>query len=419
MAPGFYFLLAAQFVSALADNALLLVAMSLLIEQQQQAFWVPLLKLMFTLSYVVLGPWVGAWADTWPKHKVMMGANGIKCLACLAMLLGLNPIVAFGFAGLGAAIYAPAKYGLITEMEPAHRLVRANGWIEVSTVCAALFGMVLGGFLVGPTWLNSALCVWLGAGLPSFGPLAVSLASLLAFYALAAALNRLIPDSGVRYAPSPWHVSAVFARFLEDQRALWRDPLGSISLAVTTLFWGVGATLQLLVLAWAQQALHLSLEHAAYLQAATAIGVIAGAALAARMVALEHTPKVLGVGILLGLLLPLMSLVHAWQVAAVLTFVLGLVGGFFVVPMNALLQHRGATLLSAGRSISVQNTNENASVLAMMGLYSALLYAQVDVDQLVWMLGALVALGMGLVQWRYWALKSSQRVVAGQGLGQL
>jgi MFS family permease len=419
LAPGFYFLLAAQFVSALADNALLLVAMSLLIEQQQQAFWVPLLKLMFTLSYVVLGPWVGAWADTWPKHQVMMGANGIKCLACLAMLLGLNPIVAFGFAGLGAAIYAPAKYGLITEMEPAHRLVRANGWIEVSTVCAALFGMVLGGFLVGPTWLNSALCVWLGAGLQSFGALAVSLAALLAFYALAAALNRLIPDSGVRYAPSPWLVSAVCARFLADQRALWRDPLGSISLAVTTLFWGVGATLQLLVLAWAQQALHLSLEHAAYLQAATAIGVIAGAALAARLVALEHTPKVLGVGILLGLLLPLMSLVHAWQVAAVLTFVLGLVGGFFVVPMNALLQHRGATLLSAGRSISVQNTNENASVLAMMGLYSALLYAQVDVDQLVWMLGALVALGMGLVQWRYWALKSSQRAVAGQGLGQL
>ena len=280
-------------------------------------------------------------------------------------------------------------------------------------------GMVLGGFLVGPTWLNSALCVWLGAGLQSFGTLAVSLAALLAFYALAAALNRLIPDSGVRYAPSPWHVSAVCARFLADQRALWRDPLGSISLAVTTLFWGVGATLQLLVLAWAQQALHLSLEHAAYLQAATAIGVIAGAALAARLVALEHTPKVLGVGILLGLLLPLMSLVHAWQVAAVLTFVLGLVGGFFVVPMNALLQHRGATLLSAGRSISVQNTNENASVLAMMGMYSALLYAQVDVDQLVWMLGALVALGMGLVQWRYWALKSSQRIVAGQGLGQL
>jgi hypothetical protein len=173
------------------------------------------------------------------------------------------------------------------------------------------------------------------------------------------------------------------------------------------------------VLAWAQQALHLSLEHAAYLQAATAIGVIAGAALAARLISLQQAPKVLGIGILMGVLMALMAFVEQWPVAAALTFVLGLVGGFFVVPMNALLQHRGAALMSAGRSISVQNTNENANVLAMVGIYSALLYAGVEVEQLAWMLGALVALGMGLVQWRYWALKSSQRIVAGQGLGQL
>jgi len=417
LAPGFYILLAAQFVSALADNALLLVAMALLVEQNQPAFWVPMLKLMFTLSYVLLGPWVGAWADTWPKQKVMMWANGIKCSACFAMLSGLNPVVAFGFAGLGAAIYAPAKYGLITELEPAHRLVRANGWIEVSTVCAALFGMVLGGFLVGQTWLDVVRGLWIAAGLEPVGMLSVSIAALLALYALASALNRLIPDSGVRYEKTGWGYAAVCKRFLADQRALWRDPLGSISLAVTTLFWGVGATLQLLVLAWAQKALHLSLEHAAYLQGATAIGVIAGAALAARAIALEHTPKVLGLGVLLGLLMPLMALVTDWQVAALLTFVLGLVGGFFVVPMNALLQHRGAALLSAGRSISVQNTNENASVLVMVGLYSALIYVDVPVDYLAAMLGALVALGMGLVQWRYRSLKL-RRPAIDVGLGQ-
>jgi MFS family permease len=417
LAPGFYILLAAQFVSASADNALLLVAMALLVEQNPPAFWVPMLKLMFTLSYVLLGPWVGAWADTWPKQKVMMWANGIKCSACFAMLLGLNPVVAFGFAGLGAAIYAPAKYGLITELEPAHRLVRANGWIEVSTVCAALFGMVLGGFLVGQTWLDVVRGLWIAAGLEPVGMLSVSIAALLALYALASALNRLIPDSGVRYEKTGWGYAAVCRRFLADQRALWRDPLGSISLAVTTLFWGVGATLQLLVLAWAQKALHLSLEHAAYLQGATAIGVIAGAALAARAIALEHTPKVLGLGVLLGLLMPLMALVIDWQVAALLTFVLGLVGGFFVVPMNALLQHRGAALLSAGRSISVQNTNENASVLVMVGLYSALIYVDVPVDYLAAMLGALVALGMGLVQWRYRSLKL-RRPAIDVGLGQ-
>jgi len=417
VAPGFLALLAAQFVSALADNALLVVAMAVLLEQQQQAYWVPLLKLLFTASYVLLGPWVGAWADTWPKQRVMMGANGIKCLACLAMLLGLNPILAFGLAGLGAAIYAPAKYGLVTEMEPSHRLVRANGWIEVSTVCAALFGVVLGGFLVGQLWLGSALCLWLGRGLQAWGPFAVSLAALLLFYGLASALNCLIPDSGVRYARSAWGARVVWARFLQDQAALWRDPLGSISLTVTTLFWGVGATLQLLVLAWAQQALHLSLEHAAYLQAATAIGVIAGAALAARVVSLQQAPKVLGIGVLMGVLMALMAFVEQWPVAAALTFVLGLVGGFFVVPMNALLQHRGAALMSAGRSISVQNTNENANVLVMVGVYSALLYAGVEVEQLAWMLGALVALGMGLVQWRYWSMQSRRRT--GPGLGEL
>ena len=249
-----------------------------------------------------------------------------------------------------------------------------------------------------------------------FSVVAVSLAALLLLYGLASALNCLIPDSGVRYARSAWGARLVWARFVQDQTALWRDPLGSISLTVTTLFWGVGATLQLLVLAWAQQALHLSLEHAAYLQAATAIGVIAGAALAARKVALEQAPKVLGIGIVMGLLMPLMALVEQWTVAAGLTLLLGLVGGFFVVPMNALLQHRGAALMSAGRSISVQNTNENASVLAMMGVYSALLYAGVAVDQLAWMLGALVALGMGLVQWRYWSMQSRQRM--GPGLGQ-
>jgi len=414
LAPGFFILLAAQFVSALADNALLVVAMAALIEQHQQAFWIPLLKLMFTLSYVVLGPWVGAWADHWPKHRVMMVANAIKCLACFSMLMGLNPVAAFGLAGLGAAIYAPAKYGLITEMEPAHRLVKANGWIEVSTVCAALFGVVLGGFLVGKLWLGSALCQWLASGIPSsWGTLAVSLMALLVFYGCAAVMNLFIPDSGVRYPRSPWGVRAVWGRFVQDQAALWHDPLGSISLTVTTLFWGVGACLQLLVLAWAQQALHLSLEHAAYLQAATAVGVVAGAALAARYVRLEQAPQVLAVGILLGLLMPLMVGIESWQSAVVLTALLGVVGGFFVVPMNALLQHRGVTLLSAGRSISVQNTNENASILSMMGAYSALLYAHVPVDQLAWGLGLLVAIGMALVQWRYLAMRSADRFHAG------
>jgi len=399
--PGIAPLLAAQFVSALADNALLLLVMALLVEQGYPAFWIPLLKLMFTLSYVLLGPWVGAWADTWPKRQVMMWANGLKAVACAALLTGLPPMLPFALAGLGAAIYAPAKYGLITELTPSEQLVKANGWIEVSTVCAALFGVMLGGLLVTDRLLEMPLLLTLNAWLGSASRFNASLLSLLLLYGMAAWLNRLIPDSGVRYAKHGWHVRLVWKSFAQDHLKLWRDPLGSISLSVTTLFWGVGATLQLLVLAWAQSALNLSLAQAAYLQGATALGVIAGAAIAARTVSLQKAPQVLVMGILLGLLLPLMSVVEHTATAVLLTCLLGLVGGFFVVPMNALLQHRGAQLLTAGRSISVQNVNENANILLMLGIYSGLLYGGFSVNDLSWLLGGAVVLGMLTVYWRY------------------
>ena len=290
--PGIASLLAAQFVSALADNALLLLAMALLAEQGYPVFWIPLLKLMFTLAYVVLGPWVGAWADTWPKRRVMMWANGIKAVACMGMLVGVPPLLAFGIAGLGAAIYAPAKYGLITELTPAEHLVRANGWIEVSTVCAALFGVMLGGLLVSDRLQALPAIVQFNQLMGAGSRFNASLLMLLLLYGLAALINRLVPDSGVRYPRHAWHVVAVWQQFKQDHLKLWRDPLGSISLSVTTLFWGVGATLQLLVLAWAQAVLHFSLEQAAYLQGTTALGVIAGAALAARTVSLQQAPKV-------------------------------------------------------------------------------------------------------------------------------
>ena len=400
-AKGFHTLIAAQFFSALADNALLLLAMALLVEQGQQPFWIPLLKLMFTLSYVVLGPWVGAWADAWPKHRVMMWANGIKVTACVAMLSGIHPLLSFSLAGLGAAIYAPAKYGLITEMEPAQRLVKANGWIEISTVCAALFGVMLGGYLVSAHWLSLTSFFEIRHWLRFQTQYATSLVLLLMLYGLAAGLNAFIPDSGIAYTQHGWHWRAVWQTFKRDQLTLWRDPLGSISLSVTTLFWGVGATMQLLVLAWAQSNLHMSLEQAAYLQGATALGVIAGAAWAAHSVQIDHWAKALKVGMALGLLLPLMAVVEQLTWAVLLAITLGAAGGYFVVPMNAILQHRGVQLLSAGRSISVQNTNENASILLMMGMYSSLIYASVDVNTLACLLGGFVTTGMCLVQWRY------------------
>ena len=395
----------AQFISALADNALLLVAMALLVEQGQAAFWVPLLKLMFTLSYVVLGPWVGVCADTWPKQKVMMVANGVKALACMAMLWGVNPLLAFAIVGVGAAVYAPAKYGLVTELAQPEQLVTANAWIEISTVSAVLLGVVLGGALVSSAWLQ---LTWVQAwssfqGLESV--YAASLAMLLVCYGLAAVLNLFIQGSGRVYAPMPWQLTVLLSGFWQDLKSLWRDPLGSISLSVTTLFWGVGACLQLIVLSWAQESLLLSLSQAAYLQAATAVGVMAGAALAARWVALHQATRVLGLGLAMGALLPIMLWVTQWQTAVLLTALLGMVGGFFVVPMNALLQHRGVVLLSAGRSIAIQNVNENASILAMMAAYSGLLYFHAKVEELILALAFLMIAVMARVVWRYQSMK--------------
>ena len=403
---GFVPLMGAQFISALADNALLLVAMALLVEQGQAAFWVPLLKLMFTLSYVVLGPWVGVCADTWPKQKVMMVANGVKAVACLAMLWGVNPLLAFAIVGVGAAVYAPAKYGLVTELAQPEQLVTANAWIEISTVSAVLLGVVLGGALVSSAWLQ---LTWVQAwssfqGLESV--YAASLATLLVCYGLAAVLNLFIQGSGRVYAPMPWQLTVLLSGFWQDLKSLWRDPLGSISLSVTTLFWGVGACLQLIVLSWAQESLLLSLSQAAYLQAATAVGVMAGAALAARWVALHQATRVLGLGLAMGALLPIMLWVTQWQTAVLLTALLGMVGGFFVVPMNALLQHRGVVLLSAGRSIAIQNVNENASILAMMAAYSGLLYFHAKVEDLILALAFLMIAVMARVVWRHLSLKT-------------
>ena len=408
MPRGFYALIAAQFFSALADNALLLLVIAVLQAQNQDAFWIPVIKLMFTLSYVLAGPWAGAWSDNHSKHKVMMQANGIKFIACAFLLFGANPILAFTITGLGAAFYAPAKYGLVTELVPNEQLVRANAWIEVSVVCSALLGVMLGGALVADRWLDSSFYKFISQSLPVNQLFDASLLFVLSLYLMAALINLKIRASGHQYARTAWSFDSVWNNFVKDQIKLWRDPLGNISLSVTTLFWGVGASMQLLVLAWGQAMLDLNLTQSAYLQAGTALGVIAGAVLASQMVSLKNAPHVLFVGILLGLFLPLMTIINDWLWALALTFSLGVLGGFFVVPMNAMLQARGVQLLSAGRSISVQNTCENSSVLVLLAIYSALVFMHIPVSGLVWALSALIVTGMCFTTWRYKRMRNNK-----------
>ena len=396
MPRGFHWIIAAQFVSALADHALLIVTIAALDARGLPGWWAPLLKIGFTLSYVVLAPVAGALADAVPKGRLMAWMNAIKGLACVALMAGMNPVLAFTIAGLGAAGYAPAKYGLITELVPPRQLVAANGWIEVSVVCAALLGVGLGGYLVSPHWLGSGLAL---ATVPD-APLLLSMATLAGLYLLAGLLNLPVPASHARYPASAIHPWALCVDFWRANLRLWRDPEGGrLSLSVTTLFWGVGATLQFIVLRWAQDLLGLSLSEAAYLQAAVAIGVVAGAVAAGRWVPLHRAPGMLWAGVALGGLMAAMAQVRDVPLAVALLLVAGAMGGLMVVPLNALLQHRGHVLLSAGRSIAVQGFNENASVLALVGLYALLTGAHWPVQQVMWTFGTAVALAIGALWW--------------------
>jgi MFS family permease len=406
MPSGFHLLIAAQFVSALADNALLIVAIALLAEQGLPGWWAPMLKFGFTLSYVLLAPFVGALADTFPKARLMAWMNAVKLFGATLMLAGVHPIAGFALVGLGAAAYAPAKYGLIIELVTPRQLVAANGWVEVSVVCAALLGTVVGGVLVSPvgaaalsTVLPTARLSWLPDN-----ALAPALALLLAGYLIASVLNQGIPDSGARYPHREVSVWPLCRDFHHDHLRLWRDPDGGLSLAATTLVWGVAATLQFAVLRWATDVLGLGLDRAAYLQAAVALGVIAGAATAGRWVPLHAARRMLPVGIVLGLMLPVVASLDRVALAVPMLMLVGAAGGLLVVPLNALLQHRGHAVLTAGRSIAVQGFNENASVLAMLAVYGSLTAAQMPIRTLMWCFGAFIAAAMGALTW--WAARS-------------
>ncbi|MCA6215110.1 lysophospholipid transporter LplT [Ideonella sp. B7] len=400
MPRGFLLLIAAQFTSALADNALLIVAIALLQQQGLPGWWAPLLKFSFTLSYVLLAPVVGPLADAVPKARLMAWMNGLKMLGLGGMLLPLHPVLAYAVVGLGAAGYAPAKYGLVTELVPPQRLVAANGWIEVSIVCAALLGTVVGGGLVS-------------APMQALG-LNVSLVGLLALYGLAALLQWGVPDSGARYPQAAWHPLALSRDFWRAHRRLWRDAAGGLSLSVTTLFWGVGAVLQFAVLRWATERVGLGLDQAAYLQAVVALGVVAGAAGAGRFVPLRRAMRVLPAGIALGGLIAAVAPLSTLGPALPLLVLTGAVGGILVVPMNALLQHRGHQLLTAGRSIAVQGFNENLSVLGMLAVYAGLHALALPLVPLMMGFGGLIAVFMVALMVRRGARRRALASGAGQ-----
>lgn len=397
MPRAFYVLLAVQFVSTLADNAFLIVAIARVLELAEADWRIPLLKIGATVFYVVLAPFVGPLADAFPKGRVMVASNAMKVCAILLLLAGVDPLLAIIVAGLGAALYAPAKYGLMTEFLPPSDLVRANGFFEGATVSSVIIGTVVGGFLISaflPVLHWPAQ--WHSFGAPDTVLLAGMLV-LLGLNALAMVVCFTIPDSGARYARDSIHPWALTTRFWRENLLLWRDAVGGMSMSATTVLWGVGATLQLIVLRWADESLGLPLEKGAYLQGVTAFGVVAGAMFASRFVALNQAARLLPMGLVLGGIIPLMLVVESVPAAALLMVVVGAMAGFFVVPMNALLQHRGYTLLTSGRSIAVQGFNENGGMLLMLAVYAGATAMQLSLNVLVFGFAGLVSLAMVMV----------------------
>ena len=371
MKRGFFTIMTAQFLSSLADNALFVGAVQLLRGAQapewQQAALVP----MFALFYVVLAPFVGAFADAYPKGKVMLVSNGIKIVGCLLMLFGGHPLMAYAVVGLGAAAYSPAKYGILTELLPASQLVKANGWIEGLTIASIILGVLLGGQLIGPhiaPYLLALDIPFLDTSIDTAPEAAIC--ALVLVYLAAAWFNTRIPLTGVDMRALPRNLLGLLPDFWQCNMQLWRDRLGQISLGTTTLFWGVSGNLRYIVLAWAAAALGYSVTQASALVGVVAVGTALGAVVASMRMRLEHATLVLPLGVGMGLLVILMNFITNVWVAAPFLILLGALGGFLVVPMNALLQHRGHNLMGAGRSIAVQNFNEQACILGLGGLYS-------------------------------------------------
>jgi len=407
---GFYIIMAAQFFSSLADNALLVAAIAVLINMAAPDWMTPLLKFYFTVSYVLFAAFVGAFADSMPKGRVMFITNLVKIAGCLLLFLFAwlpepgeslyqHVLIAYGIVGLGAAAYSPAKYGILTEYLPHQKLVIANGWIEGLTIASIILGTVLGGLLIGPGVSDRLLAFNLpliDTGIDS--PPEAAILVIIVFYVIAAIFNLYIPRTGVDHRVPSKNPLFLVREFAHCVKLLWHDKLGQISLATTTLFWGAGATLQFILIKWAAVALGYTLSQATVLQGICAVGIAAGAIIAARLIPLNRAVNVVPVGIAMGVIVIAMVFVRDVGLAIPLMILIGALAGFFVVPMNALLQHRGHILMGAGHSIAVQNFNENLSILVMLGVYAALISLDFSIYAVIVLFGMFVAGTMALVR---------------------
>ena len=370
--------LLAQFFSAFGDNALLITAIAL-VKSEGHPDWIPLLQACFVIPFILLAPFVGALADAFPKGRVMLFANGLKLAGAAALAAGLNPLVCYGAAGVGAAAYSPAKYGILSQLFGPEKLVKANGMLEGSTIVAILLGVVVGGWLADLS-------------------LAHAFAGVMGMYALAAAINLLIPRLPPEHPLDRFDAAGLLGEFLVSVKTLWRNGDARFSLIGTSLFWGTGSTLRLALFAWVPVALGIANNQMpANLMGVVSVGIVLGAALAGALVRLETVNRALPGGLLLGPLVMLLAWQSGLVPAALLLAGIGIAGGFFVVPLNALLQERGHESVGAGHALAVQNLWENLAMLVFVGAYA--LAEGLPVVGVVTAFGAVVMGGVAILAW--------------------
>jgi LPLT family lysophospholipid transporter-like MFS transporter len=367
---GLWAVLGAQFLSALADNALLFAAIALLKAGNAPDWYTPMLQECFLLAYIVLAPFVGHVADAWPKGRVMLAANSLKLAGAGAMLAGANPLLAYGFVGIGAAAYSPAKYGILSELVTQDRLVKANGLLEGSTIAAILLGVVVGGYLADQ-----------GAQL--------AVGFTVVTYFLAALANLRIPALAPASARQLRPPATLLREFWRAVVVLMKHPDGRFTLLGTSVFWGTGSTMRFLLIAWVPLALGIT----------GTSGIAVGAAAAARFVTLDKVNRALPAGLALGVLIMAFAPLTNLPMAVALLMLLGACGGFYVVPLNALLQERGHQTVGAGSAIAVQNFIENLMMLMLIGSYTAMSHAGLPTVATAITFGALVLAAIGALAW--------------------
>lgn len=375
--------IAAQFLSAFGDNALLFATLALLKAEFYPDWNQPILQMVFVGAYIIFAPFVGQVADSFPKGRVMMFANGLKLLGAASICFGFNPFIGYTLVGIGAAAYSPAKYGILGELTTGDKLVKANGLMESSTIAAILLGSVAGGVLAD--WHVLA----------ALGVCAV-------VYGGAVVANLFIPKLPVARPGQSWRVKPMTGSFFNACRVLWRNGETRFSLMGTSMFWGAGVTLRFLLVLWVPVALGIT-DNATptYLNAMVAIGIVVGAGAAAKLVTLETVARCMPAGILIGVVVLIFSLQHTLLPAYALLILIGILGGFFVVPLNALLQERGKQTVGAGNAIAVQNLGENLAMLLMLGLYSLAVKVGVPVVGIGVGFGGLFAIAIaGLWMWQ-------------------